>query len=210
MNMEWFTIIRSLGIWLDGQVSWLKSKEWNVSLQQGKGTESPVLNAYHRFWHIQVTIVKDLASSWELSELTFIVKNGTKKSQQVRVIVKKEQYVTEGIPVSMVSRTKQSIVTYERDRVTLLSTSFFQDHRYQLAVGNEKSIWNEALGVLTLSPIWRGEHSRMAVINIDLEGYGERIGRIWYITGHCEEELYNRHMEKWMAQHDTTSKQQLS
>ncbi|WP_062046364.1 hypothetical protein [Bacillus sp. JCM 19034] len=207
MNIEWFDIVRSIGIWMNGHVSWLKAKEWNVSFQRGSGTA--ILNAYHKIWHLQVTIVKDLAEVNENSELTLIIKNGTKNTKHVRLIIKKDELNSKSTTVSMVSSFKQSIVTYEQNRVTLLSTSFFQDEHYQLAVGEEEIIWNEHLGTLNLSPIWRGEHIRMATISLSLDGYAERAGRIWFIEGQCEEDLYDEHMNKWLK-HQKNPEQRLS
>ncbi len=183
---------------MDGECSWLSSKEWDLSPKLDHTSTLSILVAYHKKWGMQITVLQESAPTDHESVMTLILKNQTECKKEVKFVFYCQHNQEKTKSISFVSPSKHAIMQHNESQLTLVSSRFNREKESQLAVGKKEKIWFEREGRLALAPLCRDGLESMIVTKVELEPWQETYGRIWEISGHSEQEIYARHDKQKM------------
>jgi len=203
-----------IGVYVDGQFSWLKNKDWKIEINYDKNTL--VSHSIAKNENLQLELhVHDCVPCEENIFLRKVsVKNLSNRKRQVKVFFYQDFHIYGNNigDTSCYDAHRNAICHYKKRRYFLINAikeetcASCQDHGdiddYACGhseFGNHEGTWKDAEdGELSKNPIAQGSVDSTIAIHLDLEASKLKSFYYWIVVGHDHEEV--KELNKYMME----------
>ncbi|WP_088102465.1 hypothetical protein [Halalkalibacter urbisdiaboli] len=187
-------IFSEIGVWMDGHLSWLTEKEWDLFPSYYEKGDLTISLAYHLKSNLHITLLDQADESGKGILRKILIKNQSNSEREVRIVFYQKSGMESGSEkVTFYSPISKALIHHFDGEYTMVSGSFGSKSKQQFAAGDPKSTWNEAKGTLHLLPISHQSTESMFTARLRLAPWGEKHGCMWMLHDQSIEQLHKEH-----------------
>ncbi len=179
--------VHKIGIWIDGQMSWLDSNEWNITIDCAPDALAAAIDASHKSKGISITFEDIVYNEKNIFIRKAVIKNLLQKQREIKIFFYQqfELYESHRGDTAYFDPIKKVIVHYKGRRVILLNArkgkESFDDYGVGLfhIEGREGSFRDAEDGELSKNAIEHGKVDSILGLSVSIAPQGSAIVHYW-------------------------------
>ncbi len=190
-----------IGVWVDGNFSWLHSSEWEINPNYDEDTLVTYSTAYHPHLGLKLIFEEGVHQREMLMIRKITIQNLEEKNKEVRLFFHQDLniYETEVGDTAYYCPDTKSIIHYKRYRYFLFNGEVDGVGIKQYTTGIKRfqaaeGTWRDAEdGHLHVNPIAQGSIDSTFSLETEIAGKSETTAYYWMTVGRTKEEVSNLH-----------------